>query len=147
MIGLDLSAEMLARAGDAHASLAQADMMALPLAADSLDLVLCGLAVGHLPRLEAVMRELGRVLRPGGVLIYSDFHPFGHLAGWKRGFSANGREYTVRHHLHLYADHHAACRAAGLTIDAVCEPRAVDDKGERAWGDIPVALVLRALKN
>jgi malonyl-CoA O-methyltransferase len=146
VIGLDLSAEMLARARAEAAGLAQADMLALPLAASSFDVVVCGLAVGHVPRLEPMMCELARVLKTGGALVYSDFHPFGHLAGWKRGFRANGREYSVRHHLHLYADHHAACRAAGLAIQAVAEPVAVNDRGERAWGDIPVALVLCAVK-
>jgi malonyl-CoA O-methyltransferase len=121
-------------------------MLALPLAAASLDVVVCGLAVGHLPDLGPALGEMARVLRPGGVLVYSDFHPCGHLLGWKRAFRAGAREYVVRHHPHLYADHQAACRAAGLTIEALREPCAVDDAGRRAWGDTPAALVVRAVR-
>lgn len=146
IVGLDLSPEMLDRARAIHPDLSRATMLSLPLASGSYDLVLCGLAVGHLPDLAAAMHEIGRVLKSGGAVIYSDFHPFGHLAGRKRAFHASGREYSVQQHLHLYAEHHAACRSAGLTIDAVREPCAVDESGRRAWGDAPVVLVVRAQK-
>jgi len=144
--GLDLSVEMLARARAFQPDLVRATMLSLPLSSGSFHLILCGLAVGHLPDLAPAMREVGRVLKPGGVVIYSDFHPFGHLAGWKRAFHANGREYTVQHHLHLYAEHHAACLGAGLTIEALREPRALDESGRPAWGNAPVVLVVRARK-
>ena len=152
VVGLDLSAAMLAHARLMNLTLLQATMLALPLATECFDLVVCGLAVGHTPDLAAALREMARALRPGGLLVYSDFHPFGHFAGWKRGFRANGRDYAVFHHLHLYADHHAACLNAGLTIEAVREPFAVDDAalfaaGHTAWGHRPVALVIRARKS
>ena len=146
VVGLDLSAAMLARARDVHGVLARATMISLPLPSNTFDLITCGLAVGHLSDLNPVLREMARVLKPGGAVVYSDFHPFGHLAGWKRGFRANGRQYSVRHYPHLYAEHHAACLSVGLTIDAVREPCAVDESGRRAWGDIPVALIIRAVK-
>jgi malonyl-CoA O-methyltransferase len=144
--GVDFSAEMLARAENSGGVL-RGDMRALPLAAEAFDVVVCGLAVGHLPDLAAVVREMARLLRPGGLLVYSDFHPCAHLAGWKRAFQAEGRQIVVQHHLHLYADHQAACRDAGLTIEALREPCAVDENGRRAWGDIPAALAVRARKN
>lgn len=145
-LGLDFSAAMVARARGAGLAAGQADMLALPLATASLDVVVCGLAVGHLPDLRPILLEAARVLGPGGVLVYSDFHPCGHLLGWKRSFRAGEREYVVRHHVHLYADHQASCRAAGLAIEALREPCAVDDVGRRAWGDVPAALVVRAAK-
>jgi malonyl-CoA O-methyltransferase len=144
-VGLDFSSAMLARAGGPLRRLAQADLQALPLAAGSFDIVVCGLAVGHLPGLAPALREMARVLRPGGVAVYSDFHPYGDLLGWKRTFRAGEREYAVRHHRHLYADHVAACRRAGLSIEAVREPIALDEHGRRAWGDVPAALVVRAV--
>jgi malonyl-CoA O-methyltransferase len=143
--GVDFSAEMLARAESAGGVL-RGDMRALPLAAEAFDVVVCGLAVGHLPDLASAVGEMARRLRPGGLLVYSDFHPCAHLAGWKRGFQVEGRQIVVRHHLHLYADHQAACRDAGLTIEALREPCAVDENGRRAWGDIPAALAVRARK-
>jgi malonyl-CoA O-methyltransferase len=142
--GLDISPEMLARARTNSRYLIQADLRCLPLANASFDLVVCGLAVGHVDDLRDVMLEAGRVLVSDGIIVYSDFHPFGALAGWKRTFRAeNGCEYAVRHHTHLYADHHAACRAAGLVIEAVREPRIDFD---HKWRGCPAVIVIRARK-
>jgi SAM-dependent methyltransferase len=83
--------------------------------------VICGLAVGHLPRLDGAIGEMGRVLAPRGTLLYSDFHPSAYRAGHRRTFSAGGARYVVEHHVHSFFTHQAACRAAGLEIDAVRE--------------------------
>jgi hypothetical protein len=90
------------------------------------------------------LAEMARVLAPGGVLVYSDVHPFGALAGWKRTFrGSDGAAYAARHHVHLYAAHQAACQAAELQIDAVREPRLEDDHPFRGF---PAVLVIRAVK-
>lgn len=142
--GVDISFQMLARARTKSRQLVQADLRWLPLANSFFELVVCGLAVGHVDDLRGVMIEVGRVLVSDGIVVYSDFHPFGALAGWKRTFRAqDGRQYTVRHHTHLYADHHAACRAAGLVIEEVREPR-IDF--EHKWRGYPAVLVIRARK-
>jgi malonyl-CoA O-methyltransferase len=144
-IGLDFSPNMLARAKMNSGYLVQADLRQLPLANASFDVVVCGLAVGHVDDLRGVIAEVGRVLIAGGVVVYSDFHPFGALIGWKRTFRAqNGREYVVRHYPHLYADHHAACRAAGLIVEEVREPR-IDF--EHKWRGHPAVIVIRARKS
>jgi ubiquinone/menaquinone biosynthesis C-methylase UbiE len=44
----------------------------LPLADDSVDVIICALALVHVPRLEPVLAEFARVLRPGGDLVISD---------------------------------------------------------------------------
>ena len=144
LVGADLSAPMLARAKMVSANLAQADLRALPLAGASADLIICGLAVGHVADLPRALSEMARVLAPGGALVYSDFHPLLALAGLQRTFTAaDGRTYAVEHHVHLYSAHHAACAAAGLVIDAVREPLLV---GEHPWRGKPAVLVLRAVK-
>ncbi len=144
VVGLDLSREMLAAAPSPQQKLLQGDLCALPLASESFDLVVCGLAVGHVENLRRAMAEAGRVLRAGGEFLYSDFHPFGALAGWRRTFRAgDGKEYAVRHFTHWYEDHVAACRAAGLEITAVREPKiAIAHK----WRGFPAVLVIKARK-
>jgi malonyl-CoA O-methyltransferase len=141
VLGMDNSLPMLRHAS--ARSLACADLLALPIADATLDLIVCGLALGHVRDLSRAIGEIGRVLKPGGVVLYSDLHPFGRWAGWRRTFHAQGREHAIEHHSHLYADHHAACQAAGLQIDAVREPR-IDF--EHAWRGAPAALVIRARK-
>jgi malonyl-CoA O-methyltransferase len=144
VVGLDISPRMLARAKTNPCYLVQADLRWLPLVNSSFEVVVCGLAVGHVGDLCAVMAEVGRVLVSGGIVVYSDFHPLGSLAGWKRTFRAqDGRQYSVRHHTHLYADHHAACRAAGLVIEEVREPL-IDFKHK--WRGCPAVMVIRARK-
>ena len=74
VIGVDSSPEMLERArrkvpgGEFHV----ADLHDLPLPDDHVDLVVCALALMHVPNLEPVLAELVRVLRPGGNLVLSD---------------------------------------------------------------------------
>jgi ubiquinone/menaquinone biosynthesis C-methylase UbiE len=74
VIGVDESPEMLAIARQKlpAAKLLEGDLCALPLADDSVDLVVCALALAHVPDLERALAELVRVLRPGGHLVVSD---------------------------------------------------------------------------
>lgn len=75
VIGVDSSAAMLERArekvpgGEFH----EADLQDLPFPDDHVDVVVCALALMHVPDLEPVLAELVRVLRPGGSLVISDW--------------------------------------------------------------------------
>ncbi len=116
VVGIDFSPEMLGRAR-ALGAVARGDLRALPVASGSVDVVTCGLAVGHVADLARAIGEMARALAPGGTLLYSDFHPAARLAGRGRTFSIEGREFEVEHHLHLPEAHRAACAAAGLEIE------------------------------
>ena len=140
VIGVDLSQDMLRGARRVTASLARGDLTALPLRSGVAGAVICGLAVGHVRQLEGAIAEMGRVLAPGGTLVYSDFHPAAHAAGRRRNFEVGGRSYAVEHHPHLPAEHLGACRVAGLDVEAVREPTTKD--GHR----VPAVLVIRARK-
>jgi SAM-dependent methyltransferase len=76
VIGVDSSPDMLAHArrrvpdGEFHV----AELDQLPLPDDAVDVVVCALALVHLPRLQPVLAEFARVLRPGGDLVISDIH-------------------------------------------------------------------------
>ena len=76
VIGVDSSPDMLAharrRVPDAEFRLAELDR--LPLPDDSVDVIVCALALVHVPRLHPVLAEFARVLRPGGDLVISDIH-------------------------------------------------------------------------
>ncbi|MBK3640789.1 MULTISPECIES: class I SAM-dependent methyltransferase [unclassified Streptomyces] len=82
VVGADLTPAMLqaaVRAGrDRDGQLLLADVAALPLRSRSLDAVFAAGLIAHLPRPADDLRELARVVRPGGVLAL--FHPIGRAA-------------------------------------------------------------------
>ncbi|MEU3949299.1 class I SAM-dependent methyltransferase [Streptomyces sp. NPDC029526] len=82
VIGADLTPAMLhqaARAGrDRDGALLLTDAAALPLRAGALDAVFAAGLIAHLPHPAQALRELARVVRPGGTLAL--FHPVGRAA-------------------------------------------------------------------
>lgn len=74
VIGVDSSLGMLAkaRAKVSDADFHEADLHHLPVPDDHVELVVCGLALEHVPDLTPVLAEFVRVLRPGGHLVISD---------------------------------------------------------------------------
>ena len=122
VVGVDLSAPMLARAYADGASVARGNLCALPIDSSSVDVVVCGLALGDVPRLEIALGEMARVLRPGGCVVYSVVHPVGERAGWSRTFTAGGRQNAIATYWHSLEDHRRACADAGLRITGWQEP-------------------------
>ncbi|WP_405607383.1 class I SAM-dependent methyltransferase [Streptomyces sp. NBC_01508] len=82
VLGADLTPEMLAaavRSGrDAAGALVLADVARLPLRPRCLDAVFAAGLIAHLPEPATNLRELARVVRPGGRLAL--FHPIGRAA-------------------------------------------------------------------
>ncbi|MCZ4603666.1 methyltransferase domain-containing protein [Streptomyces sp. Lzd4kr] len=82
ILGADLTPAMLeaaARAGrGADGQLLLADVAALPVRSESLDAVFAAGLIAHLPNPAENLRELARVVRPGGTLAL--FHPIGRAA-------------------------------------------------------------------
>ena len=137
-VGVDLSAAMLSRARDLTTRVARADLRALPFDAESIDVVVCALALGDFAELELALAEVARVLRTGGCVIYSVVHPAGEAKGWSRSFDSDGRAVAVDGFWHSLERHREACVAAGLTIDEWREPEIAQRPGDRA------VLVVRA---
>ncbi|MET9680061.1 class I SAM-dependent methyltransferase [Streptomyces coeruleorubidus] len=82
VLGVDLTPAMLreaVRAGrDRDGALLLSDVAALPLRSHALDAVFGAGLISHLPSPAENLRELARVVRPGGVLAL--FHPIGRAA-------------------------------------------------------------------
>ncbi|WOX07902.1 class I SAM-dependent methyltransferase [Streptomyces sp. N50] len=82
VVGADLTPAMLeaaVRAGRGReGQLLLADVAALPLRPESLDAVFAAGLIAHLPQPGENLRELARVVRPGGTLAL--FHPIGRAA-------------------------------------------------------------------
>lgn len=74
VVGVDASAEMLTRARQRLPGVrfVLGDLHRLPVPDRAVDLVVCALALSHVPDLARAMAELTRVLAPGGHLVLSD---------------------------------------------------------------------------
>jgi demethylmenaquinone methyltransferase / 2-methoxy-6-polyprenyl-1,4-benzoquinol methylase len=92
VIGLDVSREMLGRASmrarsphDGRPHFAAGDMIALPVADESVDVVTIGYGLRNVSRLDLALDEVARVVRPGGHVVTLDFcRPANPL--WRRLF-------------------------------------------------------------
>jgi malonyl-CoA O-methyltransferase len=134
----------------------RASMMQLPFQAEIFDAVVCGLAVGHATDIRQWMREVARVLRPGGILVYSDFHAEAIRVGMTRSFKdASNETVTVPHQVYDLACQQEAMSAVGLNIEASRELRVGIELTEtftgsetlyRDWHGVPLVLVVRARK-
>ena len=133
-----------------------ASMMHLPFAAGTFDVVISGLALGHAADVYPWMAEIARVLRTGGTLLYSDFHPEAARAGLTRSFKdQDERTCSVPHCDFPVAAQLDAAGAAGLRVEAVHEVRVGMELREtfagsedfyRQWNGLPIVLVVRANK-
>jgi malonyl-CoA O-methyltransferase len=139
VFGLDNSLPMLKT--NTHLVGCCASVEQIPLPGSRIDVVICGLALGHVSSLRFALAEIGRVLKPGGFVIISDFHPYQALTGGQRTFGAgDGQTYAVEHHVHLAQDYFGVARESGLRIDAILEPTIESSHG------VPVAIVYRFQK-
>jgi ubiquinone/menaquinone biosynthesis C-methylase UbiE len=154
VVALDFCAPMLRQVSAAVRVCGS--MMQLPFADETFDVVISGLALGHASSVHAWMIEAARVLRGGGTLLYSDFHPEASRAGLPRTFrDQQGRLRTVPHWNYETTLQEEAARAAKLTVDIVHEVRVGVDLREpfansgkfyRRWDGLPIVLIVRARK-
>jgi SAM-dependent methyltransferase len=157
-VGFDLSARQLAHARRIDEELAvpplplvQADATRLPFADHAFDLA-CS-AFGAVPFVEdsaAVMREVSRVLRPGGRWVFAVPHPLRWClpdAPGPEGLVVRDSYFDRRPYVEqdesgaaVYVEHHRTLgdrvrelTAAGFDLRDVVEPEYPEDLGER-WG-------------
>jgi ubiquinone/menaquinone biosynthesis C-methylase UbiE len=145
VVGFDLTPEMLdvARTAVPEAEFVEGDLTHIPAEDARFALVVCGLALAHVADLDTAVRELARVLQPGGRLVISALHPFQVLLGWHAPFADDeGARHFVREYSHTHADYLAAFRAAGLRLVNCLEPALTAPEvaaKRRAFDNIPDA--------
>lgn len=117
VFGVDFSLGMLrvARRQYPQAPLLLADLQkALPFVNGYFDAVLCALVGEHLEPLHRVFREMHRVLRPGGRLVFSVYHPDMAAAGIEANFREVDVEFRLGAYRHTVKDYLRALQSAGF---------------------------------
>ncbi|MBI3651988.1 MAG: methyltransferase domain-containing protein [Acidobacteria bacterium] len=153
-IGIDLSMGMLkvAKRRWPTAPLAVADLQKpYPFRASQFDAALCALIGEHLDDLPTTFRQLQRVLKPSGRLIFSVYHPEMAAAGKEAHFQKANVEYRLGAVRHTVSDYLNWLDDAGF-VNVSCEEFVGD--GELAamlpeWSrymNFPVLLAIVASK-
>ena len=152
VIGVDSSPDMLAHArrrvpdGEFHV----AELDRLPLPDDCADVIVCALALVHVPRLQPVLAEFARVLRPGGDLVISDIHHEHVTRGSViKARGPAGEPCITATYRHQHGDYLRAALSLGLRVRRCEEPGAVPAGGPLpapapdigSWGDWPWSLL------
>lgn len=112
-----------------------ADAVALPFRPHSFDVVVSALTLGHVAALDRALEAIVGVLRPGGSIVITDFHPAATRRGWLRSFRCGGETLAVRQHVHTREKYERGLVARGCTVLAW---------EERCWGGMEVVFGLRA---
>lgn len=125
VIGVDSSAEMLdiAKQKAPNADWLLGDLDRLPVPDDHADLVVCSLALAHIPSLTEAFAEFARVLRPGGHLITTDIHPESILVGSVPHVRTEaGAPELIATYRHRLSDYLAAALPHDFQVKACSEP-------------------------
>lgn len=125
----------------------------LPFEANQFDLLICALMLSHLPDLVPPLQEFARVLRDGGYLLITDFHPVHRLYGWNTAFRRAGVKYRLPTMGHSRDDYLEAITGSGLTILEVLDipvgeaPEGyLPEEMRRSYADKPLCLIILAQK-
>ncbi len=82
------------------------------------DAILCTLTLGHMRSPKRALAEFARVLRPGGTLVMSDFHPDAAARGWRRTFRRGAQVYELENYPHTVDELRAATDRSLACLDA-----------------------------
>jgi ubiquinone/menaquinone biosynthesis C-methylase UbiE len=137
---------MLGVAHEHGMKVAQGLTEAIPLPTARYDAAVCALALEHVADLRSSLHEMARILKPGGFLVISDFHPVLLLVGSRSG---------IRNYVHTVADYTMPLIEAGMTITAIREPKVgdlpdrfprTDSSFAKLLAHMPFVLIIKAQK-
>lgn len=160
---VDFSPEMIerARASAPDVEFKPGSLEALPFPDETFDLVMCGLALTHLPEVSGSISEIRRVLKVGGSAVIADHHPMAGFLGGSAIFQDKERYYrNVRSFVHLHSEYVSAFIAAGLEIRECHEPQMTEEQASKGalfavspkaflkgTVGMPMALIWRVVRN
>jgi SAM-dependent methyltransferase len=158
IVGVDIAptAVRIAAEADPKSRYVVGDMTALPFDDETFDLAVARLSLQDVDDLDGAVDEVARILRRGGKLCFSVFHPVragGRWVGeqfvvddyfgdrpWVTTHDADGLPLTIHSHHRGLRAYTRALSNAGLLIEAIVEAPGEDHE------TVPLVLALRARK-
>lgn len=134
LLGFDVSQGMLDRlkAKYPQATTTLLSDSTLPgLNTASCDLVISTLTIAHIPDPEAALTEWNRVLKTGGQILLTDYHPEALSKGGQRTFRDKGKVIAVRNHIHPISTIKKIAEKLGLVVLQTVEQQI--DQSMRPW--------------
>lgn len=129
LLGYDVSEEMLKKLKQkfpyTETHLLKNDLLQ-GLEDQSCDLVFSTLTIAHIKNADTAIQEWVRVLKQGGDLIITDYHPATLEKGGQRTFTHNGQVIAVKNHIHPIHKIRETGRQLGLTETRFVE-KIIDD--------------------
>jgi SAM-dependent methyltransferase len=173
IIGIDASASMVAAAREADPSMdiRQADASVLPLEDASADLAVAFMTLHDIDAMPLAVREIARVLEPGGKLCLAIVHPINSAGRFEQAAAdspfvikgdylrpfrfadtveRNGLTMTFHSQHRPIAAYFSALEQAGFLVEALREPdipeHALSSEASRRWQRLPLFLQVRAVR-
>jgi ubiquinone/menaquinone biosynthesis C-methylase UbiE len=132
LIGFDVSEGMLKmlrhKFVDAETYLLINDKLR-QLTSESCDIVISTLTIAHIKNADAAIAEWNRILKPGGYMIITDYHPSALQKGAKRTFKQNNKTVVVRNYIHTLANLRSIARQLHLQECRLIE-REIDESAK-----------------
>jgi ubiquinone/menaquinone biosynthesis C-methylase UbiE len=152
VVGIDISEELMKIAASKHPSVEfrKMDMSAMDFPDATFDFVYSSLAFHYAPDWDVLFKEVGRVLKPGGVVLFSTDNPSYWGSKPKTGEYTNLRGITLTEHTAVipgdivitYYNHPSqasikeALEHAGFTVQSFFNPSVISSEAEgqeREW--------------
>lgn len=100
-----------------------------PCKDEAYDLIACNLVLEHIENLSHIFSEAARTLKPGGIILINELHPFKQYGGTKARFERSGQMVEVEAFVHHISDFIIAAEVNSLRLAKLNEYWHEEDQG------------------
>jgi ubiquinone/menaquinone biosynthesis C-methylase UbiE len=90
------------------------DNLLTKIETETVDIIVCTLTIAHVKNINELFESWFRILKNGGDLIVTDFHPQLLNKGGRRDFKLSGKNITIKNYIHMIEEVEAIAVANGF---------------------------------
>ncbi|MEO8416102.1 MAG: class I SAM-dependent methyltransferase [Ginsengibacter sp.] len=99
---------------------------------ECIDCILSTLTIAHIQNAGQALREWNRVLKPGGVMIITDYHPSVLAKGGKRTFAHHEKTIAIKNYVHTIGDIKGLAKQLHLQVSRLVE-KPIDESAKHFY--------------